>query len=92
MDIKKLTLKNKAPFISCIPKMNNVSIDNAEDLDVVMPMYHLTEYIKNYSKTSGTLWSYCKDILVDSITNFESFKHKISITGKTANDRNTIKN
>ena len=85
-------LKNKAPFISCISKINNASIDNAKDLVVVMPMYHLTEYIKNYSQISGTLWNYYKDIPVDSITNFESFKYKKSITGKTANDRNTIKN
>ena len=39
-DIKNrsLALKNNAPFISCISKINNVLIDNAEDLDVVMPM------------------------------------------------------
>ena len=35
--------------------MNNVLIDNAEDLDVVMPMYDLIEYSKNYKKTTGSL-------------------------------------
>ena len=45
------TFKINAPFISCILKTNNAFIDNAEDLDIVMPMYNLTEYSKNYSKT-----------------------------------------
>ena len=45
------------PFISCISKINGVRIDNAEDLDVVMPMYNLLEYIKNYRKTTGSLWN-----------------------------------
>ena len=35
---KELTLKNNAPFISCISQINNTLIGNAEDLDVVMPM------------------------------------------------------
>ena len=38
---KKLTFKNNAPFRSCISKTNNTFIDNAEDLDIVMPMYKL---------------------------------------------------
>ena len=40
---KKLVFKNNAPFINCVSKINGVKIDNAEDLDVVMPMYHLLE-------------------------------------------------
>ena len=43
---KKLALKNNAPFIGCLSKINNVLIDNAEDLDVVTPMLNLIEYIK----------------------------------------------
>ena len=35
---KAVTFKNNAPFINCISKINGVKIDNAEDLDVVMPM------------------------------------------------------
>ena len=58
---KKLAFKNNAPFISCISKINNTLIDNAEDLDIVMLMYNLIEYGKNYSKTSGTLWNYYRD-------------------------------
>ena len=51
---KELVSKNNAPFINCISKINGVKIDNAEDLDVVMPMYNLLEYSKNYKKTTGS--------------------------------------
>ena len=50
---KKLAFKNNAPFVSCVSKINNAFIDNAEDLDVAIPMYNLLEYSKNYSKTTG---------------------------------------
>ena len=52
---KKLVFKNNAPFINCVSKINGVKIDNAEDLDVVMLMYNLLEYSKNYRKTTGSL-------------------------------------
>ena len=58
---KKLVLKNNAPFINCNPKINGVQIDNAEDLDVIMPMYNLLECSKNYRKTTVSLWNYCRD-------------------------------
>ena len=52
---KKLAFKNNVPFISCISEINNTLIDNAEDLDIVMSMYNLLQYSKNYLKTSGSL-------------------------------------
>ena len=98
---RRLAFKNNAPFINCISKINNVLIDNAEDLDVVMPMYNLLEYSKNYRKTTGSFWNYYRDepnnpplndddpptinYNADPITNSESFKYKSSITGKTSN-------
>ena len=51
---RSLALKNNALFTNGIPKINNVLIDNAEDLDVVIPMYNLPEYSKNYNKTTGS--------------------------------------
>ena len=45
---KAVAVKNSAPFINCISKINGTKIDNAEDLDVVMAMYNLLEYSKNY--------------------------------------------
>ena len=55
---KEVIFKNNAPFINCISKINGVKIDNAEDLDVVMPMYNLLEFSKNYRKTTGSLWNH----------------------------------
>ena len=46
--------KNCAPFSGCISKINNIQIDNAEDLDIMMPMYNLLEYSNNYAKTSAS--------------------------------------
>ena len=50
---RRLTLKNNAPFISCISKINGELVENAEGLDIVIPMYNLLEYSKNYEKPSG---------------------------------------
>ena len=54
----EVAFENNAPFINCISKINDEKIDNAEDLDVLMLMYNLLEYNKNYRKTTGNLWSY----------------------------------
>ena len=79
---KNLAFKNNAPFINCISKINGVKIDNAEDLDVVMPMYNLLEYSKNYRKTTGSLWNYYRDEPINPLfSNSESFKYKTSIQG-----------
>ena len=42
-------------FTDCISEINNTEVDNARDIDVVMSMYKLIEYIENYSKVSGSL-------------------------------------
>ena len=55
---KKAIFKNCAPLTNCISKINNTQIDDAEYIDIVMPMYNLIEYCDNYSKTSGSLWQY----------------------------------
>ena len=58
---RRLTLKNNAPFISCVSKINGELVENAEDLNIVMPMYNLLEYSKTYEKTSGSLFNYYRD-------------------------------
>ena len=63
--IEALSLKNNTPFISCISKINGVLIENAEDLDVAIPMYNLLDYSKIFWKTSGSLWNYYRDELTD---------------------------
>ena len=52
---KPIVFKSNTLFINCISKINGVLIDNAEGLDVVMPMYNLIEYSENYRKTMGSL-------------------------------------
>ena len=45
---KGATFKNCAPFTKCISRINNTDINNAQDIDIVMPMYNLVEYSDNY--------------------------------------------
>ena len=52
---KKVIFKNCASFTNCISEINNTQVDNAKDIDIVMPMYNLIEYSDNYAKTSGSL-------------------------------------
>ena len=93
---KKVIFKNCAPFTNRISKINNTQIDNAEYIDIVMSMYNLIEYSDNYSKTSGSLWQYCKEIpainnsgaIVDfnEINATDLFNFKTKITGQTNDD------
>ena len=93
---KKVIFKNCAPFTDCISKINNNQVDNPKDIDIVMSMYNLIEYSDNYSKTSGSLRKYCKDILtVNSnidIVDFKGanpndwFNFKTKITGQADNN------
>ena len=85
---KGVRFKNCAPFTKCISRINGTDTDNAQDIDIVMPMYNLTEYSDNYSKTSGSLWQYYKDEPNDNSANPESFKSKVNITGNTHADGN----
>ena len=95
---KQVIFKSSASFTSCISKINNTQIDNAEYIDIVMPIYNLIEYSDNDSKISGILWQYCKDIpTVDyngDIADFDganatdSFNFKTKITGQAAADNN----
>ena len=90
---KKVIFKNSAPFTNCISEINNMQIDNAKDIDIVMPMYNLMEYSDNYAKTTGSLWQYFKDIPARDANNIieeftggnttDSFNFKAKITGQT---------
>ena len=98
---KKLVFKNNSPFINCISKINCVKIDNAEDLDVVLPMYNLLEYSKNYRKTTGSLWNNYRDKpnspigdnnITHSILNSESFDYKANFMENGVTHDNLTKN
>ena len=83
-----VAFKNCAPFTNCISEINNTQVDNAQDIDSVMPMCNLIEYSDNYPKTSESLWQYFRDEPDDNLEDSESFKSKIKITGKTPNNNN----
>ena len=93
---KKVVFKNCAPFTNCIRKINNTQIDHAKYTDIVMPMYNLIEYSDNYSKTSGSLRQYFKEIPtinnIGTVVDFneanatDSFNSKSKVIGQTNND------
>ena len=93
---KKVIFKNCASFTECISRINNTQVDDAKCIDIIMSMYNLIEYSDNYSKTSGSLWQYCKDISAvndnGDIVYFnganatDSFNFKTKITAQTDDD------
>ena len=92
---RPVILKNNAPFVSCITRINGELIEDAYDLDIVMSMYNLLEYSKNYRKIIGSLYNYYRDELRDDaddnnfdnikVVNSNTFKYKNKITGNTYN-------
>ena len=68
---KGVAFKNCAPFINCTSEINNTQIDNAKDIDIVMPMCNLIEYSDNYAKTTGSLWQYFRDDPNDNLAESE---------------------
>ena len=44
-------LKNYLPFSKCITTIDGTTIDDAENLDLLMSMYNLIECSSNYSET-----------------------------------------
>ena len=92
---RPLILKNNAQFVSCITRINGELIEDANDLDIIMSMYNLLEYSKNYRKTIGSLYNYYRDELSDdadnnnfanrNVVNSEAFKYKNKIIGNTYN-------
>ena len=92
---RPLILKNNTPFVSCMTKINNEFVEDADDLDVVIPIYNLLEYSRNYRKTIGSLYNYYRDELDDdtnlddnannNVVSSNAFKYKNKITGNTYN-------
>ena len=85
---KGVISKNYALFVNCKSEINNTEIDNAKDIDIVMPMYNLIEYSDNYWKTSGSLWQHYKVEPNDNLADSESFISQVRITRNTPADGN----
>ena len=86
-DTRKKTFNKKALFRTCIPKINNTFIVNAENLDIDMPMYSLLEYSENCSKESGSLWNYYRDEINDSANENNVVKNYIINNSKTTTSK-----
>ena len=92
---RPLILKHNASFISCITRINGELIEDADDLDIVMPMYNLLQYSESYRKTIGSLYNYYRDELSDDannnnfnnikVVNSNTFKYKNKIINNTNN-------
>ena len=93
----KVALKNWPPFRKCRTEINEAFIDEAEYINIAMPMYNLIEYSDNYSDHSGSLWQFKTneiegnvDLTVDGnhiSNNLSSFKCKSNLTA----NRNGVK-
>ena len=75
----------------CIIKIDGTAADDAEDLDLVMPMYNLLDYSSKYSDTAGSLWFYSKDEAIDfnadiEVNDFKSFKYTAKLLGNVEAD------
>ena len=96
---RPVILKNNAPFISCITRINGELIEDADDLDVFMPMYDLLEYSKNYRKTTGSLYNSYRDELDDdanlnnhpnnNVASSNAFKYKSKLIDNAYNVAST---
>ena len=90
--VTQVAFKNCAPFTKCITKIDEKTTDDAENLDLVIPMYNLIECSSNYSKTTGSLWLYSKDEATDfdadiaNTNNFKSFMYKAKLLENTEAD------
>ena len=94
-----LILKNCVPFTKCITHINGEHADNADNLDIVMPIYNLTECSDNYSDTSGSLWQFKRNELLltadgnpdyVSTANSTPFKYKSSFFKPQEDDDNGV--
>ena len=82
--ISQIAFKNCAPFEKCSTEIDGTLVDEANFINIVMPMYNLIKHSDNYSDTSGSLWSFKIDDIVNNadVTNDDnarSFKYKAVI-------------
>ena len=87
----KVVFKNCAPFKKCRKEINETFVDEGDIINITMPMYNLIEYSDNYSDTSGSLWQFKRDEIINNadVTNDDnapSFKYKANLIGNTENN------
>ena len=87
----QVAFKNCAPFKKCSTEIDGTLVDETDFINITMPMYNLIEYSDNYSDTSGSLWDFKRDEIVDNAyvtndNNAPSFKCKANLIGNTETD------
>ena len=91
-----VAFKNCAPFLTCDVTINDEHVENAEDLDIVLPMYNLLEYSNNYQDSTGRLYQFKRDEPPDDNSNVANnttglvYKSKL-ISGTDDNNVNNVK-
>ena len=92
---RKVSFKNSAPFFHCTLKINSQLIEDAQDLDIVIPMYNVLYYFKNFRKATGSFCNYYPDMpksghdnnanlrqaIIYPIKDSESFNYKTKLIG-----------
>ena len=84
LQLTEATFKNCPPFIECITKNDEATIDDAEELGLVMLIYNSLEYSSNYSETTESLWFCSKDEATNfnadfaNTNNFKYFLYKLN--------------
>ena len=88
--VTPVAFKNCAPFEKFRTEINETFVDDTDFINITMPMYNLIEYTDNYSDTSGSLWQFKRDEIVNnadvSNCNAPSFKYKANLISNTENN------
>ena len=87
----RVAFKDCVPFEKCSTETDGILVDEANFINIKMPMHNLIAYSEDYSDTSGSLWGFKRDNIVDNanvtnIDNAPSFKYKASNIGNTVNN------
>ena len=93
----KVIFKNCTSFEKCSTEIDGTLAVETNVINITMPMYNLIEYSDNYSDTSGSLWNFKRDEIINNanVTNDNNaplFKYRANLTGNTvAGGRNKEK-
>ena len=84
----QVVFKNCASFEKCRTEINETFVDETDFINITVSMHNLIEYSVSYSSTSGSLWHFGRDEIINNadVTNDDnapSFKHKASLIGNT---------
>ena len=85
-EIAQVAFKNCAPFKKCRTEINATFVNETDFIDIIMLMYNLIQYSDNYPDTSGSLWQFQRDEIVNNAdltndNNDPSFKYKANLIG-----------